>query len=311
MEARFGYDFSRVRVHTDATAAESARAVQALAYTVGEDIVFGAGRYAPATGAGQRLLAHELTHVVQQGGFTPPMRHPAGTTLAGQQGGFTSPMRYPAGTTLAGQQGGMMPAVQQGSVSAAGLPLAISVRGNDRHERAAEAAADRFTSGFGLEPQTGLASAGLQRAEDPGPAPAQATDEDVCARQENDPESFTIQAAKHFLTEVDPGASQVASTVKCESTAPDTDRMECDATFADGGKIHVTWIKSLNNVEAQRPTKDGRQWCVYHYVCNPDGSITYEKKGCSPNVGPKPPSSAGPTMVGSASGAGGGGQGAV
>jgi hypothetical protein len=61
------HDFSRVRIHTDATAAESARAVGALAYTVGEHIVFGAGQFAPATGSGQRLLAHELAHVAQQG----------------------------------------------------------------------------------------------------------------------------------------------------------------------------------------------------------------------------------------------------
>jgi hypothetical protein len=66
-EARFGYDFSRVRVHTDARAAQSARAVNALAYTVGPDVVFGAGHYAPMTTTGSRLLAHELTHVVQQG----------------------------------------------------------------------------------------------------------------------------------------------------------------------------------------------------------------------------------------------------
>ena len=66
--ARFGHDFSHVRVHTDAAAAESARAVNALAYTVGRDIVFDAGRYDPASIAGRRLLAHELTHVVQQGG---------------------------------------------------------------------------------------------------------------------------------------------------------------------------------------------------------------------------------------------------
>jgi len=66
MEPRFGYDFSQVRVHTDATAAESARAVNALAYTVGRDIVFDTGQYAPGTSAGKRLLTHELTHVVQQ-----------------------------------------------------------------------------------------------------------------------------------------------------------------------------------------------------------------------------------------------------
>src|SRR5262249_43583700 len=60
------HDFSRVRVHTDGKAAESARAVNALAYTVGADIVFAGGQYAPSTASGQRLLAHELAHVVQQ-----------------------------------------------------------------------------------------------------------------------------------------------------------------------------------------------------------------------------------------------------
>jgi hypothetical protein len=66
MEPRFGHDFSGVRVHTDAKAAESAQAVNALAYTVGRDVVFGAGQYAPGTSEGKRLMAHELTHVVQQ-----------------------------------------------------------------------------------------------------------------------------------------------------------------------------------------------------------------------------------------------------
>jgi hypothetical protein len=56
-----GYDFSGVRIHTDGKAAESARAVNALAYTVGRDIVFGVGRFAPGTREGQRLIAHELT----------------------------------------------------------------------------------------------------------------------------------------------------------------------------------------------------------------------------------------------------------
>jgi hypothetical protein len=66
MEARFGHDFSRLRVHTDEQAARSARAIGAAAYTVGQDVVFGAGEYAPRTERGRRLLAHELTHVVQQ-----------------------------------------------------------------------------------------------------------------------------------------------------------------------------------------------------------------------------------------------------
>lgn len=67
-ESRFGYDFSQVHVHTDVKAAESAHAVNALAYTVGRDVVFCAGQYAPHTGEGQKLLAHELAHVMQQGG---------------------------------------------------------------------------------------------------------------------------------------------------------------------------------------------------------------------------------------------------
>ena len=66
LESRFGFDFSQVRVHTDAKAAESARIVNALAYTVGRDVVFGADQYAPTTRVGQRLLAHELTHTIQQ-----------------------------------------------------------------------------------------------------------------------------------------------------------------------------------------------------------------------------------------------------
>jgi hypothetical protein len=65
-EPRFGHDFCQVRVHADAKAAESAGMVNALAYTVGQDVVFGAGQFAPATNEGRRLLAHELAHVIQQ-----------------------------------------------------------------------------------------------------------------------------------------------------------------------------------------------------------------------------------------------------
>lgn len=65
---RFGHDFANVRVHADAQAAESARSVSALAYTVGSHVVFGAGQFSPGTRAGQKLLAHELAHVVQQTG---------------------------------------------------------------------------------------------------------------------------------------------------------------------------------------------------------------------------------------------------
>ena len=67
-EARFGHDFGHVRVHTDSRAAESALAVNALAYTVGSNIVFGSNQYRHDTPTGRKLLAHELTHVIQQRG---------------------------------------------------------------------------------------------------------------------------------------------------------------------------------------------------------------------------------------------------
>lgn len=77
--AQRGFDFGQVRIHTDARAAESARSVGALAYTVGQNVVFGAGQYTPQTEAGRRLLAHELTHVVQQSGgqSTPTVQRQA------------------------------------------------------------------------------------------------------------------------------------------------------------------------------------------------------------------------------------------
>ena len=68
MESRFGHDFSQVQVHLGAAAEQSAREVNANAYTVGQNIVFGAGRFAPNLHEGRRLIAHELTHVMQQTG---------------------------------------------------------------------------------------------------------------------------------------------------------------------------------------------------------------------------------------------------
>ena len=83
-EGRFGRDFSGVTVHTDAGAGASARSLNALAYTLGNHIVFGRGSYDPASAAGRRLLAHELAHVVQQEGASAPA---VGTKLALSQPG--------------------------------------------------------------------------------------------------------------------------------------------------------------------------------------------------------------------------------
>jgi hypothetical protein len=87
MEARLGHDFSRVRVHADRKASESAQAINARAYATGHDIVFAAGAFAPQTHAGQKLLAHELAHVVQQSsvvGLGKPGLHSLGMGVAGE-----------------------------------------------------------------------------------------------------------------------------------------------------------------------------------------------------------------------------------
>lgn len=80
-EPRFGHDFGRVRVHTDAKAAESARSVNALAFTVGRDVVFGPAQYSPQTVAGRELLAHELAHTIQQSPDAAYARTPSDLTV--------------------------------------------------------------------------------------------------------------------------------------------------------------------------------------------------------------------------------------
>jgi len=87
MEARFGHDFSRVRLHDDAVAAAASKSVDAAAFTIGDDVVFGAGRYDPSSPAGRHLLAHELAHVVQQ---SAPRRSSASGPLLQRRGPFES-----------------------------------------------------------------------------------------------------------------------------------------------------------------------------------------------------------------------------
>ena len=82
LERRYGHDFGAVRVHTDADAARSARDVDALAYTVGQHVVFGAGSYSPDTPHGRHVLAHELAHVVQGGPADVVRRYRPSTAMA-------------------------------------------------------------------------------------------------------------------------------------------------------------------------------------------------------------------------------------
>jgi pyrrolidone-carboxylate peptidase len=113
MEPRFGHDFSHVRVHSDGRAAESAKSVNALAYTVGNHVAFGAGQYRPQSNDGRRLLAHELAHVVQQSGMpaavqpstlsvattSSPSEHEAENAARTVEAGSAAPQLTPVAAT--------------------------------------------------------------------------------------------------------------------------------------------------------------------------------------------------------------------
>src|ERR1051325_10225721 len=108
MEPRFGHNFSNVRVHTNAEAAQS---INAWAFTVGQDVVFDAGRYRPDTEAGRRLLAHELTHTIQQSSTTS-----ASEGLPTMEAGSQPEREADAAATNVGM--GMRPAIAARSLSA-------------------------------------------------------------------------------------------------------------------------------------------------------------------------------------------------
>ena len=98
-EGRFGHDFGRVRVHTDAAAAESASAVNASAFTVGHHVVFGRNQFQPGTSVGRELLAHELAHVVQQRGASVPS---SGLRIGAQSSPLEASADRAASNALAG-----------------------------------------------------------------------------------------------------------------------------------------------------------------------------------------------------------------
>ncbi len=110
MEPRFGHDFSGVRIHADSIAAESARAVSARAYAVGQDIAFAAGQYQPSTPEGVALIAHELAHTVQQGGLRREHTN-TDLTIASESDASEREASVAASQVLSGQ----MPSVFPGS----------------------------------------------------------------------------------------------------------------------------------------------------------------------------------------------------
>jgi hypothetical protein len=134
LEPRFGRDFGQVRVHTDAKANRLAQATNARAFTVGQDIVFGAGEYAPDTVAGRQLLAHELAHTIQQGGGqTAAPLSASQSAIPGQTEDHTPLPAYSDGTGGSAQRGialsdstGAAPALQRQQAGAAATAPSIT-----------------------------------------------------------------------------------------------------------------------------------------------------------------------------------------
>ena len=148
LESQFDRDFSSVRIHTGRHASDSSRLIQARAYTWGPDVVFGSGEFAPDSRAGQRLLAHELTHVVQQGHAPPRSKQnqPSSTEpIGGSQARITH-----TGNRIARQADAGVPATDPADAGVAtiepphiGSPGVIDSPGSDRYSRQAACVAER------------------------------------------------------------------------------------------------------------------------------------------------------------------------
>jgi Domain of unknown function (DUF4157) len=115
MEPRFGSDFSHVRIHSNEVAGRSAREVSAQAYTVGKDIVFGSGRFAPETPEGRHLLSHELTHVIQQSGHATAtlQRQPAAPAGTAEKSEEKAGASQPAATASQGENEAELSPIRQ------------------------------------------------------------------------------------------------------------------------------------------------------------------------------------------------------
>ncbi len=128
MESAFGHDFSSVRVHSDGAAQSSAKSVQARAYTVGDDIVLGEG-VSPGSSEGQRTLAHELTHVVQQrSGPVAGVQQEGGVSVSTPDDHFEQEAERNADTVMGGG------AAQVASATAGPGPAAVQAEHDHDHD---------------------------------------------------------------------------------------------------------------------------------------------------------------------------------
>ena len=244
MEPRFGYDFGGVRVHTDSQAALSAQMVNAHAYTVGRDIVFGNGQYAPQTPQGRRLLAHELTHVVQQD--SGPQRSPEQLMI----GSGGSELERVADSIAA-------------SISdSPGMQTGMSIRSDEvaAVQREGDDASMTQDAAYGTSQGGGGAGAGQGE---------QAGD---CSGWESDPQSFSKRAAEFYIRNLGVPSFEVTS-IDC-SGGPN---WVCNATVnvrAGTLVVNVTLAPPFVRVESKP-----HMVCAYSYRCLPTGELILNDRG--------------------------------
>jgi len=249
MESRLGHDFSQVRIHTDRQAADSARSVDALAYTVGRDLVFGAGQYAPETNEGRRLLVHELAHVVQQGFGVP---EPGRAIELGSRDGRELQAEAMAASLSAPATGGLV-----GSVGRANYSL--------------QRAEDSVDNG---SPVSSLVDA--------GPDSSTKSQSDCSAAQAAQVD-LVKAAAVHFMRKVLVRMDPVPTTVRdCGAPAmPYT----CDVPFSNGLVIEVEvsadHVRVFVSQADQEPdlVKHGPV-CTFAYACPPSGTFKFTLTEC-------------------------------
>jgi hypothetical protein len=245
MEPRFGHDFSRVRVHTDATASESTKKVSALAYTVGEHISFQEGQYNPGSNEGRRLLAHELTHVLQQ----RPVLHRARAADDGQVVRMNPEDRHL--TSFPGAIAGWRELEIPRAAPRVQAKLEISTPG-DRFEQEADRIAEAVTGHASIENPiaiaSGRAASAVQRQPAPGPGAGAPACPTVVTFSASDPVHVPSCGAFRATTNV-AGITW--------SLAPNPTAVDPGTTIAANGTITIANSQAAGQINAVATARSG------------------------------------------------------
>ena len=254
MEPRFGHDFSQVRIHADAKAAESAQRVNALAYTVGRAVVFGAGQYSPVTESGRRMLAHELAHVIQQeSGSVSENRGPSYFEVSNPSGRFEREAETTADRVVKLGLGESGPDLGTHLGSASGFHS----EGND------------------VPLSQNLGHGGLPLMRQAVPSEESAGGKDQCAGWKTDPQSFSIQLARHYYR-----TQFKKSPPSPNSVRPGLSPDQWIVKF-NGEEVTVDMANVRNN---RASATSAGELCHYTFTCSYSGSITFSKLQCPSEV---------------------------